>query len=546
MFLPFFTLAAQSPTRQKAFRQAVVSHLGVMLATFWATRAFAPHYLAVAFGHVLLIAGMVEGAVLIGWRLSQMPKSQALEFLLVSQLQPWRVFLAEAFVGLSRLAFVMVAGLPLLILLVRDGRLLALDVLPLLLVPFSWGTLTGLGLAAWAYEPLAVRRQGERFLLALVVIYLGLGVLAAERLPQWLGGGESAWKTLVLQSYQAVHEYNPFAILQFWLEKYGLSLGESTLAWHQVVGLGLATLAASGLLLARAASRLKEHFHERHYRPILDCGPAGADGVSDWPLSWWAVRRVMEYSGRVNLWLAGGFGLLYALYHVTSASGSWPPLLGRRAFEVIDRSGGIPTVSTALVVLASVPAAFQYGLWDSNTHERCRRLELLLLTDLGARDYWEAAAAAAWRRGRGYFGVAVLLWFAEVLAQPADLAAVAMAVRHATAALAAGAVLWGVAFAVGFRAFSKGLHANHLGMALTVGVPALTVALYATGWPQVAGLLPPGGVYGALAGQPDLAWLPGTALAAFAALAMTRTALARCEGDLRAWYDRHHGRKVVD
>ena len=63
--------------------------------------------------------------------------------------------------------------------------------------------------------------------------------------------------------------------------------------------------------------------------------------------------------------------------------------------------GGIPVLATALVVLAAVPAAFQYGLWDSNTPDRCRRLELLLLTGLTARDYWEAAAAAAWRRGAG-------------------------------------------------------------------------------------------------------------------------------------------------
>jgi hypothetical protein len=142
--------------------------------------------------------------------------------------------------------------------------------------------------------------------------------------------------------------------------------------------------------------------------------------------------------------------------------------------------------------------------------------------------------------------VAALLWLAEILARPADLAAVATAVRHVAAALAAGTILWGVAFAVGFRAFSKGLHANHLGMLLTVGVPALTVALYVTGWPQLAGLLPPGGVYGALAGKPDWNWLPGTALAALATLALTRTALARCDGDLRAWYGRHHGRKVLD
>ena len=39
-------------------------------------------------GNVLLVLGIVEGALLIGWRLAQLPKSQALEFLLVSPLRP--------------------------------------------------------------------------------------------------------------------------------------------------------------------------------------------------------------------------------------------------------------------------------------------------------------------------------------------------------------------------------------------------------------------------------------------------------------------------
>ena len=48
-----------------------------------------------------------------GWRLTQIPKSQALEFLLVSPLRPRRLFLAEALVGLTRLALVTLSGLPL-------------------------------------------------------------------------------------------------------------------------------------------------------------------------------------------------------------------------------------------------------------------------------------------------------------------------------------------------------------------------------------------------------------------------------------------------
>ena len=130
------------------------------------------------------------------------------------------------------------------------------------------------------------------------------------------------------------------------------------------------------------------------------------------------MKRVTRYSGRINLWLAGGFGLLYALY--TAAGPNWPAWMGQRVFQIFDRMGGVPGLATGLVVLAAVPAAFQYGLWDSNAHDRCRRLELLLLSRLEARDYWNAAAAAAWKRGRGYFGVALLLWASAVVAGQHD------------------------------------------------------------------------------------------------------------------------------
>ena len=107
---------------------------------------------AMMLGQALLVAGIIEGAVLVGWRLTQLPKSQALEFLLVSPVRPPMVLVAEALVGLARLAFVTIAGLPLLIFLMETGTILAEDIPWLLLQPFIWGAVTGLGLTAWAYE----------------------------------------------------------------------------------------------------------------------------------------------------------------------------------------------------------------------------------------------------------------------------------------------------------------------------------------------------------------------------------------------------------
>jgi hypothetical protein len=244
----------------------------------------------------------------------------------------------------------------------------------------------------------------------------------------------------------------------------------------------------------------------------------------------------------VNLWLAGGFGIWYALY--TVAGPQWPSWMGRRVFQLVDYAGGgIPALATALVVLAAVPAAFQYGLWDSNPHERCRRLELLLLTRLSARDYWQAATAAAWYRGRCYFGVAVLLWIAAALAGQISCA-------QGLAALAAGILLWGLYFTFGFLAFTRGTQANRLGLGLTIGLPALTFLLGQLGWRIGAGLLPPGAVYEAAALSrglyPPLAWSAGAVGSGLLMLLLARVGLTRCESELRGWYEKHHGKMILD
>src|SRR5438132_12837106 len=99
MLSPFFVLAAVSPGRQQSFRAAVAAHLCVVAAAAWMVAVPEPREAAPWLGHLLLIAGVVEGAMLLGWRLTQLPRSQALEFLLVSPLRPPRVSLAAAPLG---------------------------------------------------------------------------------------------------------------------------------------------------------------------------------------------------------------------------------------------------------------------------------------------------------------------------------------------------------------------------------------------------------------------------------------------------------------
>src|SRR5688572_32915106 len=112
MLAPFFTLAMTAPARQAAFRRAAVAHLVFISAATAAVLASPTPAVLQTFGYALLGAGIVEGAVLLGWRLTQLPKSQALEFVLTSPVQPRRLFLAESLVGVGRFLLVQLAGFP--------------------------------------------------------------------------------------------------------------------------------------------------------------------------------------------------------------------------------------------------------------------------------------------------------------------------------------------------------------------------------------------------------------------------------------------------
>src|SRR5882672_7742915 len=98
--LPFFTLAAVSPSRQRALRTLLAAHLAAFGLTVLGLQLAGALARPLAVGNVLLILGIVEGALLVGWRLTQLPKSQALEFLLVSPLRPHWFLVCEAMVGI--------------------------------------------------------------------------------------------------------------------------------------------------------------------------------------------------------------------------------------------------------------------------------------------------------------------------------------------------------------------------------------------------------------------------------------------------------------
>jgi hypothetical protein len=520
-----------APARQRGFRLAAAAHL--VLVSFLALALLRDSSFFALAAQTLLIAGIVEGAVLIGWRLTQLPKSQSLEFLLVSPLHPKRVFRAEAIVGIARVVLVSLCGLPLLAILVLAGRIGLDDLVVLLAMPFLWAIVSGLGVTVWAYESPAVRRGCEFFGLFAVLLYLVVGVLAGENLVRWVAELPETARFWIMELYGWMHTYNPFAVLQFWSQ----TLRPVELAAQRILAVNLVGFAVAVAFAARGAARLRGHFHDRHYRPIVEKFRRDSSGPGDRPLSWWAVRRVMQYSGRVNIWLAGGFGIVYAAY--TIAGVHWPPWMGRLIFQMVESFGGIPVVTAGLVVLAAVPASFQYGLWDSSVPDRCRRLELLLLTKLDGADYWAASAAAAWRRGRGYCTVALILWIAPLLGGKATLAAV-------LTAASAGVLVWCLYFALGFWSFARGRQANGFGSLLTLIVPLAAVLLARADLPQVAALVPPGSVWFLLRYGPTKMGLLAAILIGAAALALGMSVRRTCERDLRQWYDQNHGLRAAD
>jgi hypothetical protein len=529
MIATFFRTAMAAPGRQANFRRAALAHVLFVAAVVAGVLANpVPDSLQV-FGYVLLGAGLVEGAVLVGWRLTQLPKSQALEFLLTSPVSARRIFIAETGVGICRLILVQLAGIPAFLPLLNRGIIGSIDLLVLLGMPLIWGSVAAFGLIVWAYETRLVRRLGEMVALLSILVYLTVGVLAGERLKAWLDALPGSIGDASFDAFRVLHTYNPFAVMRFWFDPV---FGNPVVAIDRMEIVAGTGLALAVLLYLRGMSRLKGHFHDRHYRPIDSCREAQTEHIGERPLSWWAVKRVMEYSGRVNIWLAGGFGIVYAAYLL--AGDSWPAWMGQTVFHVFERMGGAPALVTGLVVLAAVPAAFQYGLWDSTASDRCRRLELLLLTDLGGPDYWHASLSAAWRRGRGYMIVAGLLWLAMLFSGRATPEQVFLSI-------AAAAILWSFSFSVGFATFSSGRQANGLGLLLTLGLPLASAGLIRTGIPVLSAFLPPGAVYSSLATTPSWTWLPGPILVAIATLWLSRSVLIRCETRLRSWYDANQG-----
>lgn len=533
MLAPFFSVAMRAPGRQASFRRHVLIHVALSSGLVLATMQRPTSEFVSIVAQLFLVLGLVEGAAIIGWRLTQLPKSQALEFMLTSPIQPRRLYFAESLVGIARFALVSLSGLPVLAWLGFAGAVQWPDVAVLLAMPFAWGLVAGLGLTAWVYEPRGVKRAGEILGLLGVLVYLVIGVMAGEHLRLWLEQLPDWLGRLLFDSVMFLHTMNPFGVLRYWFDD-----GRAAwLAWERMVHLHYFAIGLLAVLAYRGASRLRGHFQDRHYRPLSSSRATELDRIGERPLSWWAVRRVMEYSGRVNLWLAVGFAAVYSAFIV--AGDAWPPWMGKLVFSLFDGWGGPAMVATSLAVLAAVPAVYQFGLWDATVAARCQRLELLLLTELSSNDYAHASFSAAWKRGRGYLVGVILLALAMAIAGRVQW-------WDAVACLLGAAALWLLAFAVGFRGFASGNQTNGIASLVTLGLPLALVGLWRVGQIELASLLPTSAAFVPLKTGITPAWALGFLGTTLFALGLLRSGLTKCERDLRNWYDANQGRKSAE
>ncbi|MBY0588187.1 hypothetical protein K2X85_13485 [bacterium] len=481
MLVDFFRWAGRSPSRNRTFRLLVVMHLVVLGATVLLvmlsrqSRVFS----IVGFAHLLL--GIVEGALVIGWRLVQWPKSQSLEPLLLANISSRAVMAGEQAVGLAQMALIALSGVPLLCLLAGLGWMDPVGVLLLPVQGFLWGSAVGFGLVAWAYEVASVRLWAERILGTMLATYFVIGGLAGEhtlgllRSIPFVGTG-------IVEAIWTFHHGHPFAVLHRIDDRDPGAL--MSLLIVDAVAIMIILLS-----LFRSAARLEPHYVDRHYRPISEQATGRRGQMGDDPLSWWAVRRVAEYAGRVNLYLAGGASILYAAYLVLGPA--WPTWLGNRVFLVFEMNGGVATMTTILIVLAAVPAAYQYGLWDSSKTDRCRRLETLLTTDLNGIDFGRASWSASWARGRGYFYSAIILWLAAGISGRMDGLQI-------LAAMGSAWLLLIIYFSIGFRQLAVHGGGTTTGFVLCVVIPLAVWGLVRMGAESYARLLPPGMIYFAI------------------------------------------------
>ncbi|MDA7980174.1 MAG: hypothetical protein MPJ50_15520 [Pirellulales bacterium] len=441
----------------------------------------------------LLLGGIVAGGCLTGWRLAQFPKSRSAEFQLVTPSSDIKLVLSQASAGVLRTALVLAAGWPLVAAAWGAKWVDSQQAATLVFVPLLAGALAGLMLAMVAYEPAWLRRLLERLVLVSILLYLLLfGLLGSYFVPRFYAWKAEFARSPVITTAEGIEAWiNPFRLMR---EIGGYSSPE--FAWRAAcVSLVLGCLIM--LCLFRLSARLRNHYYEENYGTVRHRRTSRLLlGIN--PLSWWTARRVSRFKGNVNLYLACVTVGLYSCWLLMRDQ--WPSWLAVGQLRLIESAGGEAMLAAACLQMALVPTAFLAGLWDSNMQERCGRLELLLTTPLGGKQFLTASLKAAWIRGRGYILCLLVMWAATAASGKISWSS---CIVLCCLSLAYAALCFATAFAHFARA-STDKAITSRGFVWAVIAPLVTVGLFLAGAPRLAALTPLGTIY--IAATPRHTW----------------------------------------
>ncbi|MEK6233322.1 MAG: hypothetical protein N2C14_01270, partial [Planctomycetales bacterium] len=433
--------------RMRAYAAGAV---GILILAWLVRNPSLPSQAVAVVAWTQFLMAVIVGGSLTGWRVTQLPKSRTAEFFLMTPRTDWEIVRIEIVGGMLRTAYVIGANVPFILAMWGGGWITPVEATALIVVPVAAGWTAGLVLAAVAYAPLWVRRFGERMVLVCILVYLVLFGLLTELFVLNFVSYAAQWT----QNYRmwvdpaAMADFiNPFRLLGV--------VGQHSDA--QVSGRLAATLAVLfGVCLTSywwLGWRLRRHYLEENYgsqyrrkgyvKPILEN-----------PLAWWTARRVSRFRGNVNLYLGGTTVVLYCgwmlvteyaaqlsklltpvyltwiaflfssgtadftvrLAEFTTEAASlpleigWPAWAGGQLMKMFWFLGGSAVLGVFGVQFGLVPVGFLSGLWDSNQQQRVGRLELLLVTELTARDFLGGSVAAAWTRGKWYLVGVLFLW----------------------------------------------------------------------------------------------------------------------------------------
>lgn len=482
----FFQLQMAQSVQAARLRSLAVLSVFALLAAWAVTGPDTAPRLVELVAWTQLFASIVVGGALTGWRVAQFPKSRAAEFHLVTPVPDWQWIAAEVGWGMLRTSFVVIAGAPAVAALWAAGWICAAQAAALLFIPLAGGWLSGIMLAVIAYEPLWLRRLLGHAVLASILAYLIVFGLAGR----WVGPRILAWYTswrnvsfvALADVEDIVREMNPFRLL-------------GTLGRVDLEGLGTRVASIVGLLLFfsllgfwRLVCRLRRHYLEENYGHVHAKKEYGSR-IADNPLAWWTARRVSRFKANVNLYLAWAVVGIFSIW--LFERDRWPLWLGRDLMSFLESHGGAAMLAVVALQLATVPAAFLSGMWDSNLQQRLGRLELLLVTPLTPRQYMWASLVAVWTRGRGY----VLAMLVPLIAM--CLAGHQHAVTYLVLCLVA-ANYFLLTFAVAFRNFARtspDRKGAAWGLAMSIGVPLLVWGLFAVRMGYAAAITPLGAIY---------------------------------------------------